>query len=322
MGWRSSKSGSTQQGVVVRGFKPAPPTRVAEDPVEAALQLGRYGVLVGAADELRKHKQYSKAVTAAAQAIDAQFALVPEGSATIPLHVNDQPGSPGQDVETGSFLLARHAVTNAEYQLFVDGGAYDDHELWSEAVWPHLISFRDQTGTPGPRYWCNGRHDRRLSRYPVVGICWYEAAAYVAWAGYRLPSEAEWQVAATWQLGAVATSARRYPWGDTLDLECCNIWASGHGRTLSVDACPAGAAPNGILQLVGNTWEWVESDFDCTDDQDRRIVGESLMKGIRGGAFDTYFAWQATGSFRTGLPCLARAGNVGFRCALDLVQEQ
>ena len=88
-----------------------------------------------------------------------------------------------------------------------------------------------------------------------------------------------------------------------------------------MDACPAGAAPNGIQQLVGNTWEWVASDFNCTDDQGRDIVGESLLKGIRGGAFDTYFAWQATGAFRSGLPCLARVGNVGFRCALDLLPE-
>ena len=204
MGWRSRKSGSARHAVVARGFKPAAPTRIVDDPVQAAIQLGRYGIVLRSAGELGKHKQYGKVLAAAAQAIDTDFALVPEGSATIPVHVNDQPGCPAHDVQTQPFLLGRYAVTNAQYQLFVDSGAYDDHELWSEAVWPYLISFRDQTGAPGPRYWYESRHDRRLGRYPVVGICWYEASAYAAWAGFRLPTEVEWQVAATW-----ATRRRR-----------------------------------------------------------------------------------------------------------------
>lgn len=301
-----------------RTFQPAEKVRLSEDVIERALQTQRFGRLLTPPEKWKKAAAYAGARDKAASAIDDHFALVPDGCTSITMRINDEPGSPEIDYETKAYLLAIHPVTNAQYQLFVDAGGYDDHELWPQSVWAQLINFRDITNTPGPRYWREGRHDRRLGRHPVVGICWYEAATYAAWAGYRLPTEAEWQVAATWQLAAENSTMRRYPWGDALDLECCNIWASGHGGTLVVEASPAGAAPNGVQQLVGNAWEWVDSDFECTDEADQPIIGETVLKTIRGGAYDTYFPWQATSKFRSGLPALARVHNTGFRCALDI----
>lgn len=299
-------------------FQPADVLPLSRDIVEQSLQTKRFGMFLHPPAAWSGHQNFLQMQQRAAEEIDDRFALVPAGFTSITTRLNDEPGAPEEDQHSEPFLLARCAVTNAEYQLFVDAGGYSDPDHWPESVWPHLIDFKDLTSAPGPRYWRNGRHDKRLARHPVVGISWYEASAYAAWAGYRLPSEAEWQVAATWQLSSDAGSSRRYPWGDALDLACCNIWASGHGGTLAVDAQPLGAAPNGVLGLVGNTWEWVESDFICSDEQARPIIGEALLKGIRGGAYDTYFPWQATGRFRTGLPCLSRAHNVGFRCALDM----
>jgi formylglycine-generating enzyme required for sulfatase activity len=72
-----------------------------------------------------------------------------------------------------------------------------------------------------------------------------------------------------------------------------------------------------VLQLIGNVGEWTASDLEMTDEKGRPVVGDMLLKAIRGGAFDTYFSCQATSHFRTGLACLARAHNVGFRCVLD-----
>jgi iron(II)-dependent oxidoreductase len=180
-----------------------------------------------------------------------------------------------------------------------------------------LIDFKDLTGHPGPRFWEHGRHDKRLADHPVVGVCYYEAAAYAFWTGARLATEAEWQMAASWRIRSSAQVLRRYPWGDALDTTRCNIWASNIGRTVPVHEFSPGAAPNGVLQLVGNVWEWTEGDFMVTDKDGRPIVGDMLMKVIRGGAFDTYFPSQATSSFRTGLNVLFRMHNVGFRCALD-----
>jgi len=302
-------------------FLPAEKTRLADDPLERALQLGRYGMIVQQRDRWAEHPGFEKILDAAVKAIDERFALVPEGFVSVALSIFDQPGGPEQDIETGPFLLARHAVTNADFQQFVDGGGYDELDLWPEEIWPHLIGFKDQTGHSAPRFWQHGRHHRKLANHPVVGICYYEAAAFAAWAGFRLPTEAEWQMAASWRIRSAAHVNRRYPWGDVLDLARCNIWASGFGGTLPVDACPGGAAPNGVQQLIGNVWEWTSSDFEATDRDGRRIVGDSLLKSVRGGAYDTYFPWQAVSNFRTGLGCLARVHNVGFRCALDVPTE-
>lgn len=310
------------RSVQLRGdFVPAKRVKPTADALEQALRVGRLGLIVGDSKPWLNHPRFQAALDEAVRAVDQRFALVPDGIVSIPLTICDEPGQPEADCQTKAFLLARHAVTNAEFQYFVDANGYRNPEFWPEEIWPHLIDFRSESGEPGPRYWRDGCHDRRLADHPVVGISYYEAAAYAQWAGYRLPTEAEWQMAASWRIRSAAHVNRRYPWGDSLDLKRCNLWASGYGGTLPVDACPNGAPPNGVRQLIGNVWEWTNSEFLCADSEGRRVVGDTRMNSIRGGAFDTYFAGQATATFRTGLACVARCGNVGFRCALDLVEH-
>lgn len=301
-----------------RDYSPAEARALPEDTLARALHLHRYGHVLAHPEPWQRHPQIAAGLEQAARAIDDTFALVPDGIVTIPMTIFDQAGQPERDALVDSYLLARYCVTNAEYQCFVDDGGYEALEHWPEDIWPHLIDFQDHTGRPGPALWRDGRHDKRLAQHPVVGVCFYEAAAYASWAGYRLPSEAEWQMAAGWRLRTEAATERRYPWGDSLELDCCNIWSSDHGGTLPVDACPNGAASNGVRQLIGNVWEWTRSDFEASDREGRKVVGDMLLKVIRGGAFDTYFPWQATSNFRSGLACLARFHNVGFRCALNV----
>lgn len=298
-------------------FEPAERIRYAENALERMLQQRRYGQIVVHGQHYLEQPGFDRVLQAAIKAIDERFAMVPEGFVSIPTTISDDPGSPEQDVETAPYLLARYSVTNADFQAFVDSGGYEDLALWPEDIWPHLIDLKDLTGQPAPRFWYNTRHDRRFADHPVVGICFYEAQAYCTWAGVRLPTEAEWQMAASWRIRSAANVNRRYPWGDTFDLANCNIWASGHSATLPVQALPGSAAPNGVIQLIGNVWEWTSSDFDMSDEKGRKIVGDMLMKSIRGGAYDTYFPWQAISTFRTGLGCMSRFQNVGFRCALD-----
>ncbi len=289
-----------------------------DDELQRYVQLERYGILLSQAQRWRGNAAFRSALAQARQAIDDSFALVLDGFASLPQTINDAPGCPEIDVETAPYLLARYTVTNAQFQKFVDSGAYSDLDLWPRDVWPHLIDFKDQTGQHAPRFWREACHDRRLADHPVVGVCFYEADAYARWAGYRLPTEAEWQMAASWRIRSAAHVFRRYPWGDALDKQRCNIWASGLATTAPVREYASGAAPNGVLQLVGNVWEWTSSDFEVMDEDERPIVGDMLMKSIRGGAFDTYFPAQATSYFRTGQACLVRAHNTGFRCALDI----
>ncbi len=300
-------------------YAPAEKTALPDDPLERAMRQGRYGALVAGTVTGGDPANAAAVRDRALCAIDEAFGLVPEGFASLPVSVNGEPGCEEADYEVESYLLARHAVSQAGYQMFVDDGGYENLSWWPEATWAHLIHFRDQTDAPGPRYWRNGRHDRRLAKHPVVGICYFEALAYAAWAGFRLPKEQEWQMAASWRLRSAANVERRYPWGESLDPENCNIWLAGHAQTLPVDACPGGAAPNGVLQLIGNVWEWVDGDLVLMAEEGRHVVGEMMMKCIRGGAFDTYFPWQATSTFRSGASSLARSHNIGFRCAVDLL---
>ena len=316
----SRKAAATDsRSVLARGgFQPAEKTKLPRDPLAQAFRLGQFGLILQSRAQWADHPDFKKTLDAAARAIDEVFALVPEGFVSIALSIFDQPGSPEADCQTEPFLLARHAVTNSQFQGFVDAGGYENLELWPEEIWPYLIGFKDQTDQPAPRFWREGRHHRNLADHPVVGISFYEATAYARWAGFRLPTEAQWQMAASWRTRSSAHVHHRYPWGDALDLSFCNIWASGRSGTLPVNACPGGAAPNGVVQLIGNTWEWTSSNFESVDREGRAVVGQTLLKSIRGGAYDTYFPWQATSTFRTGLAGLTRSDNVGFRCALDL----
>jgi iron(II)-dependent oxidoreductase len=300
-------------------YDTAPPSQLESDELLRLVQTGRWGYLLNQASRWQKHPGIESALERAYGAVDQEFALVPEGNASIHTTLSDAPGAAEADVATEPYLLARFQVSNAQFQNFVDCGGYEDLELWAEDVWPHLIDFKDLTDKPGPRFWRGGRHDKKLARHPVVGVCYYEAEAYAKWAGFRLPSEAEWQIAASWRINSSAYVLRRYPWGDALDKTRCNIWASGIATTVPVDKYDTGAAPNGVLQLAGNVWEWTQSDFEVTDEEGRPVVGDMLMKSIRGGAFDTYFPSQATSCFRTGQACLVRANNTGFRCALRML---
>lgn len=300
------------------GFTPAPVETLSSDALERLLQQGRFGVILRDQAKWKNHPRSREFMEQASQALESRMALVPAGSVSISNTLTSQAGASEDDLEVEPFLLDVHCVSNVRFQKFVDAGGYDALEFWPEEIWPHLIELKDQTGQPGPRFWRNGRHDARLSDHPVVGISWYEAQAYALWIGQRLPTEAEWQMAASWHINSTTDLMRRFPWGDSMDNQRCNIWSSANRGTVPVQSYENGAAPNQVRQLIGNVWEWTDTEYAIADDEGRPIVGEMPMHAIRGGAFDTYFETQATNYFRSGQIALARNHNTGFRCAMDL----
>ncbi|MFQ5590795.1 MAG: formylglycine-generating enzyme family protein [Phycisphaerae bacterium] len=299
-------------------FVPAPLEELDADPLVVLHQQGRFNTILQDQDKWKDHPRAGEILRRARDELEARMALVPAGSVAISQTLSAQPGAAEEEATVEPFLLDIHTVTNARFQRFVDASGYDQLEYWPEEIWPHLIELKDLTGQPGPRYWRKGRHDVRLSEHPVVGVSWYEAQAYALWIGQRLPTETEWQMAASWRINSSADLMRRFPWGDAMDKTRCNVWSSRIGTTVPVDLYPEGAAPNQVLQLVGNVWEWTDTEYTTTDDDARPIVGEMPMHAIRGGAFDTYFETQASSQFRTGQIALARTYNTGFRCAMNL----
>jgi iron(II)-dependent oxidoreductase len=247
------------------------------------------------------------------ETLEDQMALVPAG--VVPVVRTDGTVEP---TALGAYYLDRFAVTNAQFQRFVQAGSYDALEVWPREIWPGLMRFVDRTGRPGPRNWENGSFPAALADHPVVGVCWYEALAYARWVGKRLTTSPEWQKAAGWPEHLSGGTCSRYPWGDLYAEGRANLWSSGLGRTAPVDAFPEGVTLNGIYQMSGNVWEWLDDPLEtipCRQDEAFRTW--KPLRRIIGGAFDTYLPAEATNQFITGQSELDRRSNIGFRCAVS-----
>jgi iron(II)-dependent oxidoreductase len=171
------------------------------------------------------------------------------------------------EVTVAPFAIARAPVTQAEYAAFVDEGGYGRRDFWSVEGW----AWRQREATAQPLYW-QRRSDggwlrRDFDRWvalephrPVLHVSWHEAEAYCRWAGRRLPTEAEWELAAAAEPGDLRRK-RRFPWGDEPPTHAhANL--DGHRLAcLDVGACPAGDSAWGCRQMLGNVWEWTASDF-------------------------------------------------------------
>ena len=204
---------------------------------------------------------------------DTDRVLVPAGPWVLG---TDDPRSydnerPSHAIDVPTFALDRFPVTCRRYAAFVADGGYERPELWSEAGRAWLV----EHGHCAPQGWLpatdGGWQVRRFHRLrpldprePVEHVSWFEAEAFAAWAGGRLPTEAEWEKAATWTpVGA----RRRHPWGDAPPrADRANLrQPAGVVRwgPAPVGSYPAGAAPCGAEQLLGDVFEWTASGFDA-----------------------------------------------------------
>jgi iron(II)-dependent oxidoreductase len=194
-------------------------------------------------------------------------ALVPGGPFTLGVDGTDEPFSldnerPAHTVDVPAFRIGRVPVTNAEFAAFVDDGGYDQPRWWSDRGWQH----RSDAGLCRPQFWGPERTRTRFGVVeelppdePVQHVTFFEAEAYAAWAGGRLPTEVEWEKAAAWD--PTTGRRRRFPWGAADPTpELANL--GGHAlRPAPVGAYPAGASAYGVEQLIGDVWEWTCSPF-------------------------------------------------------------
>ncbi|MBC8351038.1 MAG: SUMF1/EgtB/PvdO family nonheme iron enzyme [Planctomycetes bacterium] len=231
--------------------------------------------------------------------------------------------SSADDIDVASLFLERNAITNEQFQLFLDRGGYENKSLWHASVWPCVKEFVDRTGSSGPRFWSDGHHCLNNADHPVVGVSWFEAEAYSRWIGMRLPTDAEWVRAACSPIevdGAIVQ--RKYPWGESFSSDRANLRSSGVGHTLPTGAYAEGDSLGGAGQMIGNVWEWTASNLRLWNGEHMLELAEP-MKSLRGSAFDSFLDVRATCQCQSADTPLARRHNIGFRCvvsACDVVE--
>jgi formylglycine-generating enzyme required for sulfatase activity len=229
-----------------------------------------------------------------------------------------------------SFWIGRYPITVSQYATFIADGGYTEEgqRWWTAHGWKwKMLKNRKQPGQwNDPNF--NGDDQ------PVIGLSWYEAMAFACWLssqligalprGYaiRLPSEAEWEAAQTFDANM---QRRYYPWGDEDPSPDRAVYEQGElGRTAPVGTCPAGACACGAEDMAGNVWEWTGSsshEYPMQSDKLHRDVAPSQWDvPVRGGSWWDYRTFMRCGTrdrYRPDFP----AHIFGFRLVLGPVQK-
>ncbi|MCB0168173.1 MAG: SUMF1/EgtB/PvdO family nonheme iron enzyme [Anaerolineae bacterium] len=187
------------------------------------------------------------------------------------------------------FWIDKTPVTNAEYKRFLEANPNHPVPNINEG-WAKPYNWDDKTRT-----YPEGRAD-----HPVVLVSWQDAQSYAQWANKRLPTEEEWEKAAR------GTDGRNYPWGHiTSSIKRCNMYRNEGGTTPVGYYSPQGDSPYGVVDMVGNVWEWTDSVYG------------GLGKVLRGGAWDSKSVSHQRISIRQGNLEGVRNNNLGFRCLIS-----
>jgi iron(II)-dependent oxidoreductase len=219
--------------------------------------------------ETGDHRPLSAAISGDAYIPGGRFMLGYSPGVAFVFDNEQQP----HEVEVAPFRISKTAVTNRELANFVEDGGYQRRELWSDEGW----QWKRNAAADQPMYWRrepNGRWLRRdfdewvtlEDRVAAIHVNWYEADAYCRWAGRRLPTEAEWEMAASCELTSdgrsISNNKRRYPWGNNSPTPAhANLDWRAMG-CIEVDELPEGDSAFGCRQMIGNAWEWTSTAFD------------------------------------------------------------
>jgi len=213
---------------------------------------------------------------------------------------------PERMIHLDAFYIDRFPVTNAEYKKFVD--ATQREAPYVEADWAKPYNWVKSKRTFPP--------DK--ANHPVVLVSWEDASAYAQWAGKRLPTEAEWEKAASWDFSQ--NKKRLYPWGDAFDSARCNTQEAGLGGTSPVTKyVPQGDSMYGVADMAGNVWEWCADWFDenyykGSPRENPQGPASGQYRVLRGGSFG-YEASDARCARRSRNPPvdLSLYAVIGFR---------
>lgn len=204
------------------------------------------------------------------------------------------------------FRMAKYPVTNAQFEVFLSAAdGYGNDKWWNGIQRPDALAEPERREPNGPR----------------ETVSWFEAVAFCRWLSHRtglkvrLPTEWEWQQAATG--GDVE---REYPWPGGWDASRCNSKYSALGRTTAVGMYPSGATLQGLMDMMGNVWEWCLNTYDHRGSPDSCIVtaDPSIRRVIRGGSWFSKEFLLLHVSLRDSGLASHRYGGISFRLAQDI----
>jgi ergothioneine biosynthesis protein EgtB len=236
---------------------------------------------------------------------------------------------PEHKVYLETYLIDTFPVTNENFQSFMNDGGYDDFNLWLADGWDLV---RDHEWR-APLYWIYEEEEGRWMKKdfrgtleldpkePVVNVSFYEADAYARWAGKRLPSEAEWEKAASWNDDLQLKCS--YPWGEDCNVaRYANVFESKTWAPCRIGTYKQGKSYFGCYQMIGDVWEWTSSEYSLyprfkskfSEYTDKWAINQKVL---RGGSFATP-SLQIRNSYRNYFRPSERIPFSGFRCAVDM----
>ncbi len=233
------------------------------------------------------------------QSVQSEMVEIPagsfiQGSDAIDAQDNERPA---HLVYLDRYWIDQTLVTVGQYRSFIEAGGYQTEKWWTPEGWQWLQA----NPVAHPLY------ESIDANHPVCGVSWYEADAYARSLGKRLPTEAEWEKAASWN--AATKEKLKYPWGNEFDLDCSTDLQS--------------LSPFGCSDLIGNVWEWTATWFDGYPGFESYPYSgysqpyfDQAHRVLKGGSWAT-FPWAMRSTFRNWYHPQVREVFAGFRCVRD-----
>ncbi|MBF0543812.1 MAG: SUMF1/EgtB/PvdO family nonheme iron enzyme [Candidatus Riflebacteria bacterium] len=220
---------------------------------------------------------------------------------------------PVRKVETPGFYIDKFEVSCQQYAKFLECIRKEGHK------WCHPLEPINKDHTPFHTYawalkfsWIGGKFPPGMENYPVVLVDWFDAYSFATWAGKRLPTEDEWEIAAGNGEG------KDYPWGSTFSEEKANVG----GCPVQVGIFPQGIADCGAFDMAGNVAEWTSTAYEKDPAESKNFSGHFGEPIIKGGSWDDESRGCRVSARDVHRSPFYRSTTVGFRCVVDLSKQE